>query len=130
MEAGREAPAGVTGYYRFPSLHSDALAFISEDDVWTVGVCDNSSIAARLTSDGSATHPAISPDGAWVAYASDRACRGRFDVWLTPMLGGTSVRLTYEGVLTDPAMQRDLVVVERTHEDLRVCSMVRGRAHE
>jgi len=50
----------------------------------------------RLTSSSEAAfHPAISPDGRMVAYASDRAGRKDRDIWLQPLTRGAEpVRLT------------------------------------
>jgi Tol biopolymer transport system component len=42
--------------------------------------------------------PALSPDGSMLAYASDRAGRGNFDIWLQPVAGGTAIQIT-----SDPA---------------------------
>ena len=38
--------------------------------------------------------PAVSPDGEWVAYASDRAGEGNLDIWMQRLSGGEAVRLT------------------------------------
>ena len=49
----------------------------------------------RLTSTGGLnTDPAISPDGALVAYASDAAGGSNFDIWLQAIAGGDPVRIT------------------------------------
>ena len=79
--------AGCHGYYRFPSLHSDTLAFVSEDDIWLTST-STSGLASRLTSDGRCSHPAISPNGQWIAYSSDRASPGHCDVWLGLRIAG------------------------------------------
>src|SRR5207302_4367447 len=36
----------------------------------------------------------ISPDGHWLAFASDRGGNSNLDVWLQPLTGGTAVKLT------------------------------------
>lgn len=52
----------------------------------------------RVTSDGGlTTAPAFSPDGKWIAYASDRAGAG-LDIWLQQLESSQSIRLT-----NDPA---------------------------
>ena len=48
----------------------------------------------RVTSDGGlATDPAISADGKWLAYASDRG-GGTLNLWIRPLAGGEPRRLT------------------------------------
>jgi serine/threonine protein kinase len=49
----------------------------------------------RLTSDaGLSAYPALSPDGKFLAYASDRGGSGNLDLWLQQIGGGSSLRLT------------------------------------
>ena len=49
----------------------------------------------RLTStSGLNTDPALSPDGTLLAYASDRAGAGDFDIYVQPVAGGDPVRIT------------------------------------
>ncbi|MBI3684287.1 MAG: serine/threonine-protein kinase [Acidobacteria bacterium] len=49
----------------------------------------------RLTSSaGQSTHPAISRDGNWLAYSSDRGPGGDFNIWIQPLRGGQPVQLT------------------------------------
>jgi len=40
------------------------------------------------------TEPTVSPDGEWVAYASDRSGEGNLDIWMQRLSGGDAVRLT------------------------------------
>jgi Tol biopolymer transport system component len=47
----------------------------------------------RLTSDAGFTgSPAVSQDGNWIAFASDRNGPGRFAIWVTPATDGSSAR--------------------------------------
>ena len=49
----------------------------------------------RITQDTGATgHPALSPDGRLLAYASDRSGEGNFDIWVQQLGGGDPIRLT------------------------------------
>ena len=66
----------------------------------------------RLTSDtGASLSGAMSPDGKLVAYSSDRAGEGSFDIWVQQVAGGDPVRLTkglgncYEAVFSPDGSQ-------------------------
>lgn len=52
----------------------------------------NLTLAQLTGAEGLAIYPTWSPDGAWIAYASDRG--GRMDLWKKPADGGEDVRLT------------------------------------
>ena len=53
----------------------------------------------RLTYDGGlAYQPAISSDGQFVVYASDRAGNGDLDIWLQQTAGGGAIQLTFDRV--------------------------------
>jgi Tol biopolymer transport system component len=56
-------------------------------------------VLTRLTLDsGLTTDPALSPDGKFVAFASDRAGQGNLDIWVRQVAGGEPRQLT-----SDPA---------------------------
>ena len=56
----------------------------------------------RLTFEsGLALHPALSPDGKYVAFASDRAGEGNLDIWVQALPGDEPVRLTKDAADED-----------------------------
>jgi tricorn protease len=80
------------GYYRFPTIFNDTVAFSSEDDLWCVPAGGGE--ARRLTSGlGSALHPAYSRDGKWLAFSGRE--EGPLEVFVMPADGGQPKRLTY-----------------------------------
>ena len=82
------------GYYRFPDVHRDTVVFCAEGDLWTVPLAGG--VASRLTAHpGDESHPAISPDGATVAFVGHYD--GSQDVYTVPLAGGLPVRHTWEG---------------------------------
>src|SRR5262252_2967616 len=89
--ARAEAPVG---YYRTPALHGDTLVFAAEGDLWRVPI--GGGLAQRLTTaPGDETNPAISGDGAWLAFTA--SYEGPSEVYVMPLDGGAPKRLTYEG---------------------------------
>ena len=82
----------TSGYYRFPTIHNEMIVFVSEDDLWSVGL--SGGLARRLTSNlGEVTYPMLSPDGEWLAYVGQE--EGAAEVYVTPAAGGRARRLTY-----------------------------------
>jgi tricorn protease len=86
-----------SGYYRFPTLHSDRLVFVSEDDLWAVPATGG--IARRLTANlGAVSAPFFSPDGATLAFTGRE--EGHAEVYAMDSEGGPARRLTYLGAAT------------------------------
>lgn len=82
------------GYYRFPTIASDRIVFVCEDDLWSVPASGGT--AARLTvSFGTCSTPRLSPDGRWIAFISTE--EGHPEVYLMPAQGGRPKRLTFLG---------------------------------
>ncbi len=64
---------------------------------------DNDAVLHPLTSDGGLTaYPAISRDGKFVAFASDRSKENNLDIWIQQIGGSEPIRLT-----SDPADETD-----------------------
>jgi Tol biopolymer transport system component len=60
-------------------------------------------VLTRLTMDaGLTSDPMLSPDGRFIAFASDRAGEGSLDIWIRHVASGSAVRLT-----SDPADERE-----------------------
>lgn len=88
-----QAPAGVSGFYRFPAIRGQTIVFAAEGDLWTVPVAGG--VARRLTSHPSEeTNPVISPDGRTLAFTA--RYEGPAQVYTMPMAGGSPVRWTWE----------------------------------
>jgi len=84
----------AAGYYRFPTIFEDTVAFACEDDLWAVEAAG--SIARRLTNSlGQATRPWISPDGTQLAYVGRE--EGQWEIYLMPAEGGPGRRMTFLG---------------------------------
>ncbi len=93
-----DAPA-PQGYYRYPAIHGDTIAFVAEGDVWTVGI--KGGVARRLTSHpGEETHPRISPDGRLIAFAA--SYEGPTEVYTMPLEGGSPTRRTFSADTSVP----------------------------
>ena len=82
------------GYYRFPTIHGERVAFICEDDLWDVPA--SGGVARRLTSNlGAVSRAFHSPDGAWLAFTGQE--EGPSEIYAMPAAGGQATRLTYLG---------------------------------
>ncbi len=92
--AGSVSPAFAgDAYYRFPSIHADAVVFTAEGDLWRVG--SNGGQAQRLTTHPAAeTNSAISRDGKWLAFSA--SYEGAQEAYVMPLAGGLPKRLTFE----------------------------------
>ncbi|WP_037605139.1 S41 family peptidase [Streptacidiphilus rugosus] len=82
------------GYFRYPDIHGDLVAFVAEDDVWLAPVTGGR--AWRVSADHApATRPRFSADGTLLAWASTRD--GAPEVHVAPVEGGPARRLTHWG---------------------------------
>ncbi|MBI3273153.1 MAG: PDZ domain-containing protein [Planctomycetes bacterium] len=86
-----------SGYYRHATIHGDSIAFVCEDDLWTVPVTGG--LARRLTtSPGMVSFPAYSPDGRQLAFTGRDD--GPAEVYVMDAEGGPLRRLTWLGSMT------------------------------
>ncbi len=86
------------GYYRFPSIAGDTVAFTAEGDLWTASIAHGQ--ARRLTTDiGQETQAAISPDGQHVAFVAQYESPS--DVYVMPMHGGQPKRISFDAGKVD-----------------------------
>ncbi|HTP98748.1 MAG TPA: S41 family peptidase [Casimicrobiaceae bacterium] len=82
------------GYLRHPALRGDALVFVCDDDLWSVGA--DGGTARRLTAGlGEPATPCLSPDGKWIAFVSRDEQHP--EVYLMSAEGGPARRMTWLG---------------------------------
>lgn len=83
-----------TGYYRQPTIHSDQIAFVCDDDLWTVSA--KGGTARRLTKgQGECLYPRFSPDGKQIAFICME--EGHPELFLMNADGSDLKRMTYLG---------------------------------
>jgi tricorn protease len=86
-------------YLRFPHLHGELLSFAAEDDIWVAPLGPpggSPGRAWRVTADRTRVGAGrISPDGTTIAFTTWRTLDP--EVYVVPVDGGTSRRLTYWG---------------------------------
>jgi tricorn protease len=77
---------------RHPDYHAGKIAFSYLGDIWVAN--EDGSNTVRLTDHTARdVYPRFSPDGRWIAFASNRY--GNYDVFVMPVTGGQPRRLTY-----------------------------------
>jgi tricorn protease len=81
-------------WMRYPAISPDGntIAFEYQGDIYTVP-SSGGRATAIVTHVAYDFNPIWSPDGKWIAYASDR--NGNFDVFIVPSIGGFSKQLTF-----------------------------------
>jgi len=95
VQGGAPVTLGVAG--EEPTCGPDnAVAFVRGSDLWILA--DNGQERQLTNTLAIESSPAWSPDGKWIAFASDRS--GNVDIWITAATGGTAVQIT-----TDPAQE-------------------------
>ncbi len=81
-------------WLRYPSISPDGntIAFCYKGDIYKIS--SKGGTASLLTlNEAHDFMPVWSPDGKWIAFASDRS--GNFDIYIMPAEGGPAKRLTY-----------------------------------
>ena len=82
------------GYLRHPTLQGNTIAFVCDDDLWSVHA--DGGIARRLTAGlGEPATPCLSPDGQWLAFVGRDEQHP--EVYLMAAEGGPARRMTWLG---------------------------------
>src|SRR5436190_17021920 len=77
---------------RHPDYNAGKITFSYLGDIWTAN--EDGGNPHRVTDNvAREVYPRFSPDGKWIAFASNRY--GNYDVFVIPTAGGTPRRLTY-----------------------------------
>jgi tricorn protease len=77
---------------RHPDYHAGKITFSYLGDIWTAS--EDGSDPHRITDNiAREVYPRFSPDGKWIAFASNRF--GNYDVFVIPVAGGAPKRLTF-----------------------------------
>ena len=104
---GGMTTAAPKGYYRFPAIHGEQLAFACEDDLWLIQLGEDR--AHRLTASpaGELSQPAFSPDGATLAFVGKHEGPAA-EIYTVPAVGGDLRRITWHGArCASPAWRPD-----------------------
>ncbi len=82
------------GYLRHPAIRGETIAFVCDDDLWSVSA--HGGLARRLTAGlGEVSTPSLSPDGKWLAFVSRDEQHP--EVYVMPAEGGAARRMTWLG---------------------------------
>jgi len=86
--------AAELGYFRYPAIHGETVAFTAEGDTWVVSA--EGGFGGRLSTHHSLEYrKAISPDGEWLAFNAQY--EGPTEIYIMPVSGGRPKRMTFEG---------------------------------
>ena len=89
---GSAASAAPVKLARHPDYNAGKITFSYLGDIWTAN--EDGGNVHRLTDNlAREVYPRFSPDGKWIAFASNRY--GNYDVFVISTAGGTAKRLTY-----------------------------------